>query len=112
MVLPILLQYQLLLKIYHWETKKYSRHIASDVLYEKVSDFIDNLVEYESRTKRLTLEPYNIKIHNMEDETALLFLENFCNVIESITTRDKGLRARRDDLIGYFHKAMYLFRLS
>ena len=111
-LVPILFQYQLLLKLFHWQTLSYAHHKASDELYDRLTDFIDNLVEYGTSESRLSIQPQQIQIQNMADENAIPFLENLCAIVERISTKDKGIRARRDDLIGYIHQAIYLFRLS
>jgi len=43
-LLPVLFQYQLLLKLYHWQTHSYARHKASDELHEHLVAFMDLLV--------------------------------------------------------------------
>lgn len=111
-LVPLLFKYQLLLKLYHWQTLSYSRHKASDELYDHLTDFMDQLVEYGTNETRLIIQPQQIHIRNMTDDDAILFLEDLCSVIERISTKDNGIRARRDDLIGYIHQAIYLFRLS
>jgi hypothetical protein len=111
-LIPILFQYQLLLKMYHWQTLSYSRHKASDELYDRFTDFIDKLVEYGTSESILTIQPQCIPITNMTDDRAIPFLEELGTIIERITTKDKGIRARRDDLIGYIHQAIYLYKLS
>lgn len=111
-LVPILFKYQLLLKLYHWQTQSYARHKASDELYDHLTDFMDQLVEYGTSESRLVIQPQCIQIENMKDENAILFLEELCSVVEHISTKDKGIQARRDDLIGYIHQAIYLFRLS
>jgi len=110
-LVPLLLNYQILLKLYHWQTRYFARHKASDELYDQLSDFLDQLVEYGTSNTRLRINPQQLDIHNMNDENAILFLEELCGVIENIQTKDNGIRARRDDLIGYIHKTIYLFRL-
>jgi hypothetical protein len=110
-LIPHLLQYQLLLKLYHWQTHSYARHKASDELYDKLTDFMDQLVEYGTYQTRLRVVAQCIKIHNMTDDNAVSFLEDLSNVIENIQTNDQGIRARRDDLIGYLHQTIYLFHL-
>ena len=110
-VLPVLLQYQLLLKMYHWQTHSYARHKASDELYDQLSAFIDQLVEYGTSTTRLTINPQTIELYNMKDEVAFPFLEKLADMLDELVIKDKGLKARRDDLIGYIHQAMYLFNL-
>ncbi len=111
-LVPLLFQYQLLLKLYHWQTQSYARHKASDELYDHLTDFMDQLVEYGTSESRLVIQPQCIQIQNMKDEDAIPFLEELCTVVERISTKDKGIQARRDDLIGYIHQAIYLFRLS
>ena len=111
-LIPMLFQYQLLLKLYHWQTKSYARHKASDELFDKFADFIDQLVEYGTSESRLTINPQNIHIHNMTDDDAIPFLEELGSIIDRISTKDKGIRARRDDLVGFIHQTIYLFRLS
>ena len=111
-LVPILFKYQLLLKLYHWQTLLYARHKASDELYDHFTDFMDQLVEYGTSNNRLVIQPQEIYIQNMTDDNAISFLEELYSIIKSISTKDKGIRARRDDLLGYIHQAIYLFRLS
>ena len=111
-VLPVLLQYQVLLKMYHWQTKSYARHKASDELYDRLTDFIDQFVEYGTHTNPLRISKQQLEIYNMTDDNAIYFLQNLYNTIETISSSDKGIKARRDDLIGYIHQTMYLFHLS
>ena len=40
-----LLAYQNMIKIYHWQTPKYSRHKASDKLFKNMVEKFDQLVE-------------------------------------------------------------------
>ena len=110
-LVTLLLNYQVLFKLYHWQTRSYARHKSSDELYDQVSDFLDQLVEYGTANTRLRIAPQQLDIHNMTDENAILFLEELCTIIENIQTKDNGIRARRDDLVGYIHKTIYLFRL-
>ena len=111
-LVPVLFQYQLLLKLYHWQTVSFARHKAADELYDRFTDFLDQLVEYGTSEKRLYIQPQAIQIQNMTDDEAIPFLEKLCTLIDSIDTKDKGIRARRDDLVGFIHQTIYLFRLS
>ena len=111
-LVPVLLQYQLLLKMYHWQTHVYARHKASDELYDKLTEFIDHLVEYGSARTRLTVKNQPIRVQNMTDDNAVDLLEQLGLLVEHISLRDLGIRARRDDLVGYIHQALYLFQLA
>jgi hypothetical protein len=107
-----LLQYSLLLSIYHWHTSSYSRHKATDELYHHLVDFIDQLVEYYQGTHSRLPFHHDIHIQTINDTNVVPLLESLSSKIESIRLHDQGIRARRDDLIGYIHHAMYLFTLN
>ena len=49
--------YQNLIKIFHWQTKKYAQHIASDQLYQTLQTLIDQWVEvYQGKYGIITFE--------------------------------------------------------
>lgn len=106
-----LLQFSILLSIYHWHTFSYSRHKATDELYHHLLEFMDQLVEYyQGKHPRIQFN-HDIRIQTVTDDTILPILDSLSNTVELITVRDEGIRARRDDLIGYIHQTMYLFTL-
>jgi hypothetical protein len=107
-----LLQFSLLLSIYHWNTMSYSRHKATDELYHHLVEFIDQLVEYYQGTHPRLQFNHDIHIQTINDDNIVPILDSLSNVVESISVHDKGIRARRDDLIGYIHHTMYLFTLQ
>jgi DNA-binding ferritin-like protein len=112
-LLPSLFEYQLLLKMYHWQTASYVRHTASDELYKQLLEFIDHLVEYDQGSyPRMRIQAQSITIHNMSDEDGIPFLNSLRRLLESIRIRDRGISARRDDMIGYVDQALYLFQLE
>lgn len=112
-ILPELVQYSILLKMYHWQTKSYARHVAADSLYKNVNEFMDELVEYDQGVKkRINIEEQCISIHNMNDTNAVWFLKMFSVFISSISIPDKGIIAKRDELIGLIHQTLYLFKLK
>lgn len=106
-----LLQYSLLLSIYHWHTLSYSRHKVTDELYHQLIAFIDQFVEYyQGKHPRIQFN-HDIHIQTITDDTILPILDSLSNTVELIKVQDEGIRARRDDLIGYIHHTMYLFTL-
>lgn len=49
--------YQNLIKIFHWQTKNYAQHIASDQLYTSLLGLIDEWVEvYQGKYPILSLK--------------------------------------------------------
>jgi len=54
----IFLQFKNQVKLYHWKTDLYARHVASGDLEEKISELIDRFIEVlqGSRNKRLEID--------------------------------------------------------
>jgi hypothetical protein len=120
-ILPILLQYQLLLKIFHWQTTSYDLCNASKTIYDRLSEFINTIVEYdqcanstfsicgENSTFFICFERRFI-LQNMDDDDAVFLLQQLSLFLDLMVIKDKGIRLRRDDLIVYIHKALFLFK--
>lgn len=107
-----LLQYSILLKLYHWKTKMYVRHVASDQLYKHINEFTDQLVEYyQGRNPLINIDNQCISIYNVNDDNVISFLENLNKFITLISIANKGIIAKRDELIGFVDQALYLFTL-
>ena len=107
-----LLQYSIVLKLYHWKTKSYARHIASDQLYKNINEFMDQLVEYyQGRNPLININDQRIKLYNVEDDNAIDFLNELNLFIRSLSIPNKGIINKRDELIGFIHQTLYLFTL-
>ena len=107
------------LKIYHWQTKSYSRHIASDSLVNSVSDKMDTFIEViqGSRGKRLSVPNNRYSIRNLTDGNIIRFLKDFkewlvIELIEYLEDTDTDLLNIRDEIIADINKCLYLFTLS
>ena len=101
------------LKIFHWQTSSYAKHKASDMLYDKLSEFIDAIVEYDQGVnEKFTINDKTFVLQNMDEEDAVFLLQQMSLFLDLLVTKDKGIRAKRDDLIGHIHQALYLFKLT
>jgi hypothetical protein len=84
-VLHIFLHFQNQLRLYHWNTKLYPRHVASGELYGKMDSFLDQFVEiYMGKFKGgiLSGKPfkYNIiklELENLNDSEIINLLNDF-----------------------------------
>lgn len=108
------------LKIYHWKTDNYARHMASDRLVESMTDQIDRFMEtlQGSRDNRLYLSSKHstIKFINPNDETAVELLTEFkewlLNVLSPMLKPfDNDLSNIRDEMLGSVNQTIYLFSL-
>jgi DNA-binding ferritin-like protein len=107
-------------KLYHWKTKSYAQHKATDELYERLNENIDKFVEVllgkdESRIKmiekRITVVDYsNVsdfkdKIYKYRD--FLLGLNKHFN-----EKKDSDLLSVRDDILVDINQFLYLMTFN
>jgi hypothetical protein len=112
------LQFQTSLQIYHWRTKNYSRHKATDALYTSLQGKVDRFVEtllgsrqksLSSNTKKLSFEIIPCDDTNAMRELLLPFQKYLEKLKVKKTETD--LINLRDEMISDIHQALYLFTL-
>ena len=115
--------YQTLIKIFHWQTKNYAQHIASDQLYTSLLTLIDQWVEvYQGKYAILTFKEdnkMNIPLRNMDLEDLKLHLNQFKEfLMNQLPTflNDKmhntDLLNIRDEMLAITNKTLYLLKLE
>jgi len=115
-----LLNFQISLKIYHWQTTSYSRHKATDNLYERISDKIDKFVETLQGSRGTRAEftnKCNIKLNNFSDVDGKNLLLTFKTWLENdlaklLDKKETDLINIRDDMLGDVNQTLYLFTLN
>ena len=112
------------LKLYHWQTRSYSRHIASDKLFGELVESIDEFVEtYMGRYKRMYINDVpnmemTLELENMNDDEMNTYLREvvltyFSQDIRSlIGENDTDLANIRDEIVGKINQTLYLFTLK
>ncbi len=107
------------IKLYHWQTRVYARHIATDQMLEKLEKHIDSFVEVyigKYGRPRVTGKNTEITVHNMTEAGANRMLQAALRYVQGPLTRslregDYDLFALRDDLMEDLHQLAYLFTL-
>lgn len=105
---------QTTMKIYHWNTKSYPRHKASDEFIEKFSSNVDKFVEVFMGRYNITLNINNIEIgQQIDDSNVFELLERCRKSLEDFTCciKDSELLNIRDEMLGDINQTLYLFRL-
>ena len=107
------------IKLHHWQTRIYARHIATDNILEKLDKNIDTFVEvYIGKYNRPKLSGKNavITLHNMTEpgisrliHAAVRYLQG--PVTKSLKPDDTDLINLRDEMIADLHQLLYLFTL-
>ena len=114
-------------KLYHWKTKSYSTHKATDELYEALNSKIDSFVEIllgkeiissgKKRDKILNVK--NLKFKNYKNqkdfkkqiEEYKLFLINLSKSSLNTPT-NSDLMNLRDEILGLMNQFLYLLTLN
>lgn len=105
------------IKLYHWQTSKYARHIATNDLVASLDTNIDQFVEvYMGKYGRPKITK-TIKLHNFSESAARAFV---AKQTEFLTTKmpkmlkstDSDLLNIRDTILADVNKTLYLFTLA
>ena len=107
------------IKLYHWQTRVYARHIATDKILEQLDTAIDSFVEiYVGKygRNRLTGKNAIITLHNLTEAGAVKLLQSSVKYIQGTLTKslkehDTDLTNLRDEMVGQLHQLLYLFSL-
>jgi hypothetical protein len=103
-------------KLYHWRTKSYAQHKATDELYEKLNKDIDSFVEVMlgkdgSRIKHLEKTTTTLDFSNKKEfkENIFKFREFLINMnVHLDKNKDTDLLSIRDDLLVDINQFLYL----
>lgn len=115
--------YQTLIKIFHWQTKNYAQHIASDQLYTTLLNLIDQWVEvYQGKYTILTFKDdnkMNIPLRNMNLDDFKLHLNQFKEFLMvqipkflDDKNQNSDLLNIRDEMLAIVNKTFYLLKLE
>jgi DNA-binding ferritin-like protein len=117
-ILTSFLTFQQQIRIYHWSTKRYSHHIASGELYEKVDDLIDRFIEtLQGKIGRIAYKKLSISLRALNEKTVIktmnvfkLFLvRDVERYLDNNNMTNTDLINIRDEILGLINQALYLF---
>lgn len=104
------------LRIWHWQTKMYSRHQAYGATYNSLGELIDSFMEvYMGKYGRVEA-PATIPLENMSNdvqpkiEQYVQSLTEITNSLDPVT--DSDLLNIRDEMLALMNKLKYLLTLK
>jgi hypothetical protein len=120
-LLSFFLSFSTTLKLFHWHTRSYSRHVASDELHEEFQKLSDKFVEiYMGRYGRPALPCPKLKfgVRVLTDVEILEFVKRgeaflvgrLPHLIDR--ARDPDLLNLRDEILGLLRRGSYLLSFS
>jgi hypothetical protein len=108
------------IKLYHWQTRVYSRHIATDKILESLEKSIDSYVEVyigKYGRPRVSGKNANITLHNLTEAgatrlvgAAIRYLQG--PLTKSLKPNDNDLMNIRDEMVSDLNQLLYLFTLK
>ena len=113
------LSIQQYIRIYHWTTPIYKKHVVSGQLYEKLDSLIDKFVETFLGKNKLTFEPFTITVSsntniisslNSFKRFLLTDLELALNSNSAMKNTD--LKNIRDEMLGEVNQSIFLLKLK
>jgi hypothetical protein len=111
-ILRFFLKLQVNIRLYHWTTLSYSRHIATDkldaALLPLVDDFIETyMAEFDRPPKHL--KKVNLSCRIASDERMKKYLARKRIELVNMDLPSKDLESVRDDITSAMTKTLYLF---
>jgi hypothetical protein len=108
------------IKLYHWQTRVYSRHIATDKTLENLDTAIDTYVEvYIGKYGRPKVSGKNasITLHNLSEAGATRLIIAAVKYLQGPLTKtlkpiDTDLMNVRDEIVADLNQLLYLFTLK
>jgi hypothetical protein len=109
------------IKLYHWQTRVYARHIATDKILENLEKAIDSYVEvYFGKYGRVKLTGKNAQIvlQNITDAGAVRVITAAIKYLQGPLTKslkavqDSDLINIKDEIIADLNQLLYLFTLK
>lgn len=112
-----LMQFQTQVKIWHWQTKIYSKHKAMGELYDFVSTQLDEFTETAmGKYGRVEVGDVTYNFVNLSDsavnEAIDKVISDCVNLGSSLDKKDTDLLNLRDEVIGNLNKTKYLLTLK
>jgi len=106
------------LKLYHWQTRVYARHVATDKILEKLEGNIDSFVEVyigKYGRPRLTGANATVSLHNLTEAGAVRLVKAAAKYLQGMKSLkadvDSDLLTVRDELLADLDQLLYLFTL-
>lgn len=110
-----MLHMQSQVRLYHWQTRSYARHRASDELLASLSDladrFIESLIGNEDGVRPASVRAMS-PLKDFDDDDIKTFLlksiKFLTNVVPRLVREDAALLSIRDEIVTVLQRTIYL----
>lgn len=99
------------IKLFHWNTKDYSKHKATDELHGSLSKLVDSYVEKYFGEKSRVIVHETVRYDTLTDDVFLKEITQFKDYLIRLSPPSLGLTNIRDEMIGEVSQFLYLWTL-
>lgn len=117
-IIQVFFQMLLNIKLYHWETKIYARHVASDNLHGELSTLIDSFIEIyiAGMSRPKFTNGFTVSVKQLTDTTVIERINEYITLLKKdlpkiLNKDDTHLLNIRDEMLAILNKTVYLFSL-
>ena len=109
------------MKLYHWQTREHSRHLATDKILEELDESIDLFVEVSMGKygrPKMTGATGTLTLKNLSEKAASAYLRGAIQFLQGPFSKpfdpkkDTDLMNIRDEMLGQLNQLGYLFTLQ
>ena len=113
----------LMVKLYHWKTRQYSSHIATDEFYERLNDHMDKFMEILLGKTQVRMDLLNVKSISLIDLKDIDQFKGKLNDFKKYLVNleeNPGIKSMsntdllniRDEILGHINQLLYLLSLK
>jgi DNA-binding ferritin-like protein len=117
------LEMLLMVKLYHWKTRQYSSHIATDEFYERLNDHMDKFMEILLGKTQVRMDLLNVKSISLIDMKDIDQFKGKLNDFKKYLVNleeNPGIKSMsntdllniRDEILGHINQLLYLLSLK
>jgi DNA-binding ferritin-like protein len=107
------------IKLYHWQTRSYGRHRATDEVIKSLDEHIDQFVEvYMGKYGRPKMTGKNaiVQVSNLSEKSIVGFIKKAITILQTVCVKglkdtDTDLFNIRDEMLADLNQLLYLFTL-
>jgi DNA-binding ferritin-like protein len=99
------------IKLFHWNTRDYSKHKATDSLYTSLNALVDSYVEKLFGEKGRSKVHHTIHYSTLSDDDFMKEIHRFKTFLIHLQSPSTDLSNIRDEMLGEVNQFLYLWTL-
>lgn len=100
-----------IIKLFHWNTKDYSKHKATDAFHEALGKLVDSYVEEHFGQSGRIIAHETVRYDTLSDDAFLKEIKQFKEYLIHMKNPSTDLSNIRDEMLGEVNQFLYLWTL-